>query len=61
MKCLSVLLVPLCHTTLYAIKQLMVYFECNINANILFHKKLKQLHVCQILQQQKKINQRDTE
>ena len=65
MKCLSCLLVKLCHTTLFAIKQLVVYSVCNINANILFNnnnkkKKLKQLRVCQ-LQQQTKINQRDTE
>ena len=47
--------------TLFAIKQLVVYYVCNTNANILFNKKmLKQLRVCQI-QQQKKINQRDTE
>ena len=39
MKCMSCLLVTLCHTTLCAIKQLVVYSECNINANILFNKE----------------------
>ena len=39
MKCMSCLLVMLCHTTLFAIKQLVVYSECNINANILFIKE----------------------
>ena len=29
-KCLSSLLVMLCHMTLFAIKQLVVYSECNI-------------------------------
>ena len=44
MKCLSYLLVKLCDTTLFAIKQLVVYSVCNTNANILFNKKkLKQL------------------
>ena len=41
MKCLSCLLVTLCHATLFAIKQLVVYSECNTNANILFNKKTK--------------------
>ena len=52
-------LLLLCHTTLFAIKQLVVYSESNISANIIFskEKKLNQLHAYQI-QQQKKINQR---
>ena len=59
--CLLLELWKLCHMTLFAIKQLVVYSECNINdANILFNKETKQLHVYHI-QQQKKINQRDTE
>ena len=41
MECMSCLLVTLCQTTLFAIKQLMVYSECNINANILFNKETK--------------------
>ena len=45
MKCLSCLLVTwtqkLCHTIHFAIKQLVVYYECNINANILFNKETK--------------------
>ena len=45
----------------FAIKLLMVYSECNINANILFNKELKQLHVYQVQQQQQNNNQRDTE
>ena len=38
---MSCLLVTLCHTTHYAIKQLVVYSECNIYANILFNKETK--------------------
>ena len=60
MESLSCLLFPLCHTTLFAIKLFVVYSECNIIANIIFNKETKQVRVCQI-QQQKKINQRDTE
>ena len=41
MKCLSCLLITLCHTTLFAIKQLVVYSECNINANILINEETK--------------------
>ena len=56
MKCVSCLLVTLCHTTLFAIKQL----EVNINANILFSKETK-IITRMSKQKQKKINQRDTE
>ena len=59
--CLLLELWKLSLTTLFAIKQLVVYSECNIlNETFYSVKELKQLHVCQI-QQQKKINQRDTE
>ena len=41
MECLSCLLVMLCHTTHFGIKQPVMYSECNINANILFNKETK--------------------
>ena len=39
--CLLLELWKLCHTTLFAIKQLVMYSECNRNANILFNKETK--------------------
>ena len=38
--CLLLELWKLCYTTLFATKQLVVYSECNINANILFNKDM---------------------
>ena len=40
-QCLILELWKLCHTTLFAIKQLVAYSECNIIANILFNKETK--------------------
>ena len=54
MKCLSCLLVMLCHTTLF----FMVYSECNINTNILFNKEMKTV-TCMLNTTIKKINQHD--
>ena len=55
---MSVLLA--CYLYHATLRQLVVYSECNVNANILFNKETKQLHVCQ-MQEQKKINQCNTE
>ena len=60
MKRLSCLLDTLCHTTFFAIEQLVVYSVCNTNANILFNEKPKTI-TCMSDATQNKINLPDIE